>query len=136
LKRCLIHWDDLGYSKGTADVEFETADEAKKAIKDYNGKFYELFLILFFKFFFEVNFIFILEAEIEGIPMKVEYAKNGVRRITTGGRSNSRNEGRRFNQGRNSGTGRSDGRREARGGRRGAVSGRRLGNKRIITTRK
>ncbi len=37
LKKCAIHWDDLGYSKGSADVEFENADDAKKAIKDFNG---------------------------------------------------------------------------------------------------
>ena len=37
LKRCGIEWDQFGRSKGLADVEFEKAEDAEKAIKDYNG---------------------------------------------------------------------------------------------------
>ena len=34
-----IAWDELGYSTGTAIVEYKTEEGAKKAIKEYNGKF-------------------------------------------------------------------------------------------------
>jgi RNA recognition motif-containing protein len=37
LRKCGIHWDLLGNSKGTADVEYVNAEDAAKAIKDYNG---------------------------------------------------------------------------------------------------
>jgi len=41
LKRCGIHWDDLGNSLGTADIEYFNEDNAKRAIKEYhsNSKF-------------------------------------------------------------------------------------------------
>jgi hypothetical protein len=28
----------MGFSEGTADIEFNGADEAKKAVDEYNGK--------------------------------------------------------------------------------------------------
>ena len=37
LKRCGIHWDALGTSKGTADIEYERAEDAKAALKEFNG---------------------------------------------------------------------------------------------------
>ena len=37
LKRCGIHWDELGNSKGTADLEYERAEDAKAALKEFNG---------------------------------------------------------------------------------------------------
>ncbi len=39
MKRCGIHWDKLGHSKGTADIEFETPEAAKKAINEYNSNY-------------------------------------------------------------------------------------------------
>jgi RNA recognition motif-containing protein len=39
LRKCGIHWDDLGNSKGTADVEYERPEDAKAAIKEFNGIF-------------------------------------------------------------------------------------------------
>jgi hypothetical protein len=38
LKRCGIHWDNLGNSKGSADVEYFRPEDAQKAINDYNSK--------------------------------------------------------------------------------------------------
>ena len=46
-----IHWDILGKSLGTADIEYLTPEHASKAINDYDN------------------------AEVEGLPMKVEYYK-------------------------------------------------------------
>jgi len=40
LKRCGIHWDEIGFSKGTADVEFFRPEDAQKAIDEFNGKIY------------------------------------------------------------------------------------------------
>ena len=37
LKRCGIHWDQMGYSKGTADVEFNKPEDAKKAVDELNS---------------------------------------------------------------------------------------------------
>ncbi len=37
LKRCGIHWDNLGNSKGTADVEYERSENALKAIEEYDS---------------------------------------------------------------------------------------------------
>ncbi len=37
LKRCGIHWDPLGKSKGTAHIQYEKAEDAAKAISEYNG---------------------------------------------------------------------------------------------------
>jgi hypothetical protein len=37
LKRCGIHWDNLGNSLGTADIEFYKAEDAAKAIEEYNS---------------------------------------------------------------------------------------------------
>jgi RNA recognition motif-containing protein len=39
LKRCGIHWDRAGISKGTADVEYEYCKDAERAIEYLNGKF-------------------------------------------------------------------------------------------------
>lgn len=38
LKRCGVHFDQLGNSKGTADIEFETHESAEKAITKLNRK--------------------------------------------------------------------------------------------------
>jgi RNA recognition motif-containing protein len=38
LRRCGIHWDNLGNSKGTADVEYERSDDARKAIDEFDSK--------------------------------------------------------------------------------------------------
>jgi RNA recognition motif-containing protein len=38
LKRCGIHWDILGNSLGTADIEYVNPEHAKKAIEDFNSK--------------------------------------------------------------------------------------------------
>ncbi len=38
LKRCSIHWDNAGISKGTADVEYEFFKDAERAIEYLNGK--------------------------------------------------------------------------------------------------
>ncbi len=53
----------MGYSLGTAIVEFVNVEDAKKALRDYNGKFY-----------------IILEAEIEGKIIKIEFAKESTRK--------------------------------------------------------
>ena len=37
LKRCGIHWDNLGTSLCTADVEFYNNEDAQKAIKSYDS---------------------------------------------------------------------------------------------------
>lgn len=37
LKRCGIHYDVLGKSKGTADVEYEKEEDAKKAFEEFNS---------------------------------------------------------------------------------------------------
>ena len=37
LKRCGIHWDNLGNSKGTADIEFLKPEDAQKAIAEFNS---------------------------------------------------------------------------------------------------
>lgn len=55
LKRCGIHWDNLGNSKGTADVEYYRAEDAQKAINDYN------------------------HASINELEMKVSYARNATK---------------------------------------------------------
>jgi RNA recognition motif-containing protein len=47
LKRCGIHWDAMGNSKGTADVEYLNADDARKAIEELDSKK----LFYFSKFF-------------------------------------------------------------------------------------
>jgi RNA recognition motif-containing protein len=39
LKRCGIHWDNLGNSKGTADVEFFKSEDAKKAVEEFDSSF-------------------------------------------------------------------------------------------------
>ena len=52
----------MGFSKGTADVEFTKPEDAKKAIEKFDSK----------------N-LFNLDAEIEGTPMKVEYARSANR---------------------------------------------------------
>jgi RNA recognition motif-containing protein len=38
LKRCGIHWNDLGLSKGTADIEYMYPQDARTAKQEYNGK--------------------------------------------------------------------------------------------------
>ena len=37
LKRCGIHWDLMGNSKGAADVEYENAKDAAKAIEEFDS---------------------------------------------------------------------------------------------------
>lgn len=37
LTRCLVNWDKLGKSKGTAIVQYEEHAEAEKALKESNG---------------------------------------------------------------------------------------------------
>jgi len=50
LKRCGIHWDDLGRSLCSADIEYYDPEDSKKAISEYNN------------------------AEVEGQSMVIEYA--------------------------------------------------------------
>ena len=38
LKRCGIHWNDLGLSKGTADIEYMYPQDARIAKQEYDGK--------------------------------------------------------------------------------------------------
>ena len=38
LKRCGIHWNNLGLSKGTADIEYVFAQDASRAKQEYNRK--------------------------------------------------------------------------------------------------
>ena len=38
LKRCGIHWDALGFSKGTANVEYTRAEDAQKAKEKFDGR--------------------------------------------------------------------------------------------------
>lgn len=38
LRRCGIHWDKAGISKGTADVEYENHRDATAAVERLNGK--------------------------------------------------------------------------------------------------
>jgi hypothetical protein len=47
LKRCGIHWDELGNSKGSADIEFYDAADARKAIKEYDGIKNNIIIIFF-----------------------------------------------------------------------------------------
>jgi hypothetical protein len=37
LKRCGIHWDELGNSLGTADLEYYNSKDAERAISDYDS---------------------------------------------------------------------------------------------------
>mmetsp|Transcript_14347 Transcript_14347/g.15816 ORF Transcript_14347/g.15816 Transcript_14347/m.15816 type:complete len:215 (+) Transcript_14347:72-716(+) len=37
LRRCGIKWDSLGRSTGSAVVEFENTEDARKAVNEYNG---------------------------------------------------------------------------------------------------
>jgi RNA recognition motif-containing protein len=39
LKRCGVHWDNLGNSKGTADIEYFNTVDAQRAIKEFDGKY-------------------------------------------------------------------------------------------------
>eukprot|EP00826_Nyctotherus_ovalis_P062908 TRINITY_DN9182_c0_g3_i12.p1 TRINITY_DN9182_c0_g3~~TRINITY_DN9182_c0_g3_i12.p1 ORF type:complete len:152 (+),score=5.80 TRINITY_DN9182_c0_g3_i12:252-707(+) len=41
LKRCGIRWDKLGKSTGKAFVEYESPEDARKAIAEYNGEVWE-----------------------------------------------------------------------------------------------
>jgi RNA recognition motif-containing protein len=38
LKRCGIHWNNLGLSKGTADIEYMYPQDAARAKQEYNRK--------------------------------------------------------------------------------------------------
>jgi len=40
LKRCGIHWDKLGNSLGTADIEYYNSRDAEKAINDYDSIYF------------------------------------------------------------------------------------------------
>jgi len=39
LKRCGVHWNEVGASNGTADIEFFNPIDASNAIKELDGKF-------------------------------------------------------------------------------------------------
>lgn len=39
MKRCGLKFDDMGKSKGIADIEYEKEEEAAEAIKEYESKF-------------------------------------------------------------------------------------------------
>ncbi len=36
--KCVIEWDEIGRSKGTAILEFDNLESAKQVINDYDGK--------------------------------------------------------------------------------------------------
>ena len=38
LKRCGVHWDEVGGSLGTADIEYYRAEDAYRAIEEYDSK--------------------------------------------------------------------------------------------------
>lgn len=38
LQKCFIYWDNLGRSKGIAQVEYSSEEEAAKAMEEWNGK--------------------------------------------------------------------------------------------------
>lgn len=38
LTRCGLHWDILGNSRGTADIEYETIEDAQEAIRSLDSK--------------------------------------------------------------------------------------------------
>jgi len=61
LRKCGIHWDKLGNSRGTADIEFFGEKEAAIAIAELNSKF-----------FINKNKI---DSDINGQPMYVQYAR-------------------------------------------------------------
>jgi len=71
LKRCGIHWDSLGNSKGTADLEFFKAEDAIKAIEEYHSKL----------FIFKINLF--LEAKINEEEMEVKFHNNNSRNDNT-----------------------------------------------------
>ena len=58
LKRCGIHWDKAGISKGTADIEYEIPSEAKKAKEFLDGKEHKIKQ---------------LGSELEGQKISIEY---------------------------------------------------------------
>ena len=64
MKRCGIHWDSLGNSKGTADLEFYKAEDASKAIEEYHSNLSYFLLI----------FIYFLEARINDEIMEVKFS--------------------------------------------------------------
>jgi RNA recognition motif-containing protein len=43
LKRCGIHWDIIGTSKGTADVEFFNPLDAQNGLKELDGILFIIF---------------------------------------------------------------------------------------------
>ena len=80
MKRCGIHWDSLGNSKGTADLEFYKAEDASKAIEEYHSNLSYFLLI----------FIYFLEARINDEVMEVKFSNGNVKNI-----SNNNNNGDR-----------------------------------------
>jgi RNA recognition motif-containing protein len=66
LKRCGKNWDRMGYSLGTAIVQFEDTADAKQATKEYNSK------------------ILTLDVEIDEKTIKVESARlsSRIKRLT------------------------------------------------------
>ena len=103
LKRCGIHWDGLGKSKGTADVEYFNNEDATKAIKSYNS--------------IQIDY---LDAECQGKLLRVEYRDDVISSAYTerGGIKRKRIKTiSSLNAGRNQGTERGRGRGRGRRGR-------------------
>lgn len=46
LKRCGIHFDKIGNSKGTADIEYENPEHAELAIQRFNSKLLYIFNLI------------------------------------------------------------------------------------------
>jgi hypothetical protein len=104
LKRCGIHWNRLGQSKGTADVEFFYSSDAIRARDRYNSKH------------FIKNKIKIIDNTIAGVPIRIEISRtnredrvsnrkldNRIQRRNRGGRfrNKNRNQDRNNNFNRN-----------------------------------
>ena len=75
LKRCGINWNNLGESKGTADVEFIYEKDAIKAKKKYDYK------------------------QIKNIPIRIEIRKNKI--FSNNNNNNARNSKRKIIRNRN-----------------------------------
>jgi len=87
LTRCGIHFDKMGVSKGTADIEFQNHDEAEKARSNLN------------------------QAEINGVTVSVLYSNRPLRRRNSSNSGNriTRKIGLRRRRGRTTGTRRRNG---------------------------
>ena len=75
LKRCGINWNNLGESKGTADVEFIYEKDAIKAKKKYDYK------------------------QIKNIPIRIEIRKNKI--FSNNNNNNARNSRKKIIRNRN-----------------------------------